>query len=148
MNAIASVLKILKENSNVLITEFQKEVTFDSYLTKILYIQSTLNQSGKLNILRTDSNQQPTNPRETSIRKHARRLLHEMDPESEDDDDKPSKKSKLLKRDMPWFSESDDSSIFYSDPSCKQPVGYSEPTTKTYLKPNFLSKSLQTPPPA
>jgi hypothetical protein len=103
MNAIASVLKILGENSNVSITESQKEVTFDSYLTEILSIQSTLDQSGKLNVSRTDSNRQPTGPRETSIRKHARRSPHEMDPESEDDDDKPSKKSKLLKSDMPWL---------------------------------------------
>jgi hypothetical protein len=120
MNAITSVLKILRENSNVSITESQKEVSVDSYLTKILSIQSTLNQSGKLDVLRTDSNQQATDPREISIRKHARRPPHETDPESEDDDDKPSKKLKLLKRDMPWFSKSDDSSIFYSNPSCKK----------------------------
>ena len=43
-DAIASILRILGENSDVTLTRAQKEAMFDSYLTEILSIQSTFDE--------------------------------------------------------------------------------------------------------
>ena len=48
MNTITSILTILGKDTNVSITQSQKEVTFDPYLTYILSIQSTLNKSREI----------------------------------------------------------------------------------------------------
>ena len=44
-SAIASILRIIGEDSNVTLTESQKESTFDSYLTEILAIQSSFDEN-------------------------------------------------------------------------------------------------------
>jgi hypothetical protein len=40
--------------------------------------------------------------------------------QSDNDDDRPSKRQKLQETDMPWFNRSDDSTFTYCDPSCKE----------------------------
>ena len=69
MNMITSILGILEENTHVSITQSQKEVTFDSYLTKILSIQSTLNGSRDPDTSRSEHIQLLTNLSETNDRR-------------------------------------------------------------------------------
>ena len=42
---ISTILRILRENADVEITQSQKDATFNSYLTEILSIQSSFNES-------------------------------------------------------------------------------------------------------
>ena len=53
MSTIASMLGILKDNSIISISQIQKEVTFDSYLTEISYIYSTLKEPNRNNTVQT-----------------------------------------------------------------------------------------------
>ena len=53
IDAIASVLRILGENIDVTLMQPQKEAVFDSYLTEILSIQSTFDESGRAGVSRS-----------------------------------------------------------------------------------------------
>ena len=119
-STITSILGILGEDSDVSITQSQKEATFDSYLTKILSIQSTFEESNGIDVPRAERSQHLTIPGKVSPKRNFRKQRDIADPESDNDDDKPTKKQKLLESDMPWTSESDDSSVTYSDPNCKE----------------------------
>ena len=120
MNTITSILAILRENTNVLITQSQKEATFDSYLTEILSIQSTLDESREISTPDIPNIQLTTDPNEISANRNAKNLHDSIEPESDNDEDKPSKKQKLLEHDMPWFTKPDESTIDYCNPSCKE----------------------------
>ena len=119
-NAISSILRVLGANSDVSLSQPQKEATFDSYLTEILSIQSTLDESGGTSATRTDSQETPDTPVEVSHKRRVERGEKAREDESEDEGDKPSKKPKLDESDMPWFTSSLDSSSDHTDPSCKE----------------------------
>jgi hypothetical protein len=119
-NTITSVLWILGEDVNVVITEFQKEATFDSYLTEILSIQSSFDKSRDPNSSTTKHLLPPTNSSETIIKRNPKNSQLISNPESDDKDDRSTKKQKLLETDMPWFTESNNSPFNDSDPSCKE----------------------------
>ena len=102
--AISSILRILGENVDVEITQSQKDLTFDSYLTEILSIQSTLNETNA-----THPGESTGESNQVSSLKQSkgttRRTRDETESEGEEDDDnKSSKKQRLLESDMPWFS--------------------------------------------
>lgn len=107
--AISSIIRLLGENSDVEVTQTQREATFDSYLTEILSIQSIRDNSAHL------ENQDDIAPTETTasgsgkVKQSSRRNRGNGDSDSEDEESKPIKKQKLLESDMPWFVPSDNS---------------------------------------
>ena len=103
MNTIASILEILEENTHVSITQSQKEATFDSYLTKILSIQSTLDKSRDSDTSGSEHIQFPTNSSKTNDGRIFKKPQEVIIPDSDDNEDKLNKKQKLLENDMPWF---------------------------------------------
>jgi hypothetical protein len=119
-NTITTILAILGEDSNVLLTQSQKEATSDSYPTKIISIQTTLNNSRELDPLNARITYPSTSFIETSAKRNPKNPRDDTEPQSDDDDDKPSKKQRLRENDMPWFSQSDDSTFAYCNPSCKE----------------------------
>jgi hypothetical protein len=120
MNVISSIIQILGENPHVALTSTQKESTFDSYLTEILAIQFLFDESNDIGIEKpTVSEQLPVSPIITT-NKSSWRTHDDIESDSEDDSDKPTKKPKLLESDMPWYSPTDDSQVGNSDPSCKE----------------------------
>jgi hypothetical protein len=117
--ALASILRVLGENSDVEVTQSQKESTFDSYLTEILAIQSARDHS-RVPANPDDEPAQPFDvpapghkPRGRSFRESG------VESDSDDGDDKPSKKPKLLESDMPWFIPSEEAIVSHSNPSCQ-----------------------------
>lgn len=68
MSTIASILGILKDNSIISISQSQKEVTFDSYLTEISYIYSTLKEPNRNNTVETGLPLPPINFNKTNIK--------------------------------------------------------------------------------
>ena len=115
---IASILRILEEVSDVEITQSQKDSTFDSYLTEILAIESArenLQNVGPANEHpTTESINQSSNRSKQITRNHK----ESVGSDSDDEEDKPAKKPKLLESDMPWYESPDVSSTNRSDPSC------------------------------
>ena len=96
MNMITSILGILEDNTNVSISQSQKEATFNSYLTEILSIQSTFNDSRGPDPSGTEPIQPPIKSGEVDARRTSKRSWDVENPVSDDKDDKPSKKQKLL----------------------------------------------------
>jgi hypothetical protein len=119
-NVISSILRILGENTHVSISESQKEATFDSYLTEIISIQSTFDESGKLRDPELEHQEENTTPNENISKRKVKKTKESGELESDNEDDKPSKKQKLLESDMPWFIESDDSSPDSGNPNCQE----------------------------
>jgi hypothetical protein len=123
-DAIASVLRILGENSDVTLTRSQKEAAFDSYLTEILSIQSAFDKSpGRASGARVESvNQRPHEANLVDTRPASRKARGSTEPESDDEDDKPAKRQKLLESDMPWYSDPCIAPPIsrYSHPSCEE----------------------------
>ena len=68
MSTIASILGILKDNSIISISQSQKKVTFDSYLTEIFYIYSTLKEPNRNNTVETGLPLPPVNFNKTNIK--------------------------------------------------------------------------------
>jgi hypothetical protein len=103
-----------------MITQSQKEATFDSYLAEILSIQSSLDESREPNVPGPKHIQHSTESNNIQARKNLKRSQDDKDPKSDNDKDKPTKKPKLLDSDMPWFTQSGIPSTIYSNPSCKK----------------------------
>jgi hypothetical protein len=119
-NTITTILAILGKDSNVLLTQSQKEATFDSYLTKIISIQPTLDNSRELDPSNAWITCSSTSFIETSTKRNPKNPHNDTKPQSDDDDDKPSKNQRLWETDIPWFSQSDNSIFTYCNPSCKE----------------------------
>jgi hypothetical protein len=113
-DAVSSVIRILGENTNVTLTQSQKETTLDSYLTEILSIHTNLDESG----IPIESPVEPAIRDDNPSKKGPRRNHDNSESDSEDDDDKPSKKRKLHESDMPWFTST--STTSNSNPSCQE----------------------------
>ena len=118
--AIASVIRILGENTYVSITESQKEATFDSYLTEILSIQSNLDNSVEN---AEPSSIRPQTP--SSLEAEGKKGKNKADrddesSESDDEDERVSKRQKLVESDMPWHVSTESSISTTSHPSCQE----------------------------
>ena len=134
---IASVIRALEENTDVTLTPSQKDATFDSYLTEILAIQSSLDES------RVPPNE------ETSLRPSLspgnRRDHDEIDSGAESDSGSPSKRLKLVESDMPWFVPDGDTSRDSSNASCMETCRLLRAFNRDVAKAKFLIKIDQTP---
>ena len=143
-DAISAVLRILGTDSDVSITQQQKDSTFDSYLTEILSIQSSFDESGGIGP--TEANQQE--PTDSSFRKRGvSRNKGADEPDSDDDEDKPSKKQRLLESDMPWFTATGDSSFEDVHPSCKETCRLLRAYNRDISKAKFFVKIAPNSPP-
>ena len=120
MNTIISILTIAGEDTDVPITQSQKKVNFNSYLTKILSIQSTLDKSRRIITSGIPDIQSSTDPGKTSTKRNPKNPHNDAKPESDDNEDKSSRKQRLLERNMPWFTKFNESIFDYCDPSCKE----------------------------
>ena len=124
MVALASIIRILEVNIDVQVTQSQKESTFDSYLTEILVIESSRDNDQDVNRTVNDTTLQPIDQStiKPRVKQRARDFKESTGSDSEPDDDerKPSKKSKLLESDMPWYEPSPDFSSQHSNPSCEK----------------------------
>ena len=116
-------------------------MTFNSYLTEILAIQSSLDETNGTRKLK-ETSAEPNQPRKTGVGKHGtQQSRKEGECESEDDEDSASKKPCLDESEMPWFSSSDKQTITFRNPSCEETC---EPTTEMSQKLSSSSKSHQT----
>ena len=117
--AVASILRIIGENVDVSLTQSQRDEAFDSYLTEILAAPSTRDNSGQPESSgpRSGDKQEPSGP---SASHSGTRKNRDSADSDYDDDDKPSKKQHLLESDMPWYTETGESSSSYSNPSCQE----------------------------
>ena len=120
MEAILSVLRVIREDSNVLLTQPQRESYFDSYLMEILSIQSGRDESGgpESSGPRPGESQPLSNSPASSPSTHKTRPPSGS--ESDNNEDKLSKKQRLLESDMPWYEGTGDSPFSHSNPSCKE----------------------------
>ena len=118
--AVAAILRVIGENVDVSLTQSQREEAFDSYLTEILSAPPTQDNSGQPESSgpRPGDRQGPSGSSNTSSAAKKNRNVPESG--SDDEDDKPSKKQRLLESDMPWYSETGESTGSYSHPSCEE----------------------------
>ena len=140
MAMISSILWTLRENPNVQITESQKETTFDSYLTEILAIQSSLDKTNRTRELE-ETSAKPNQPRKTGVGKHGtQQSRKEGESESEDDKDSAPKKPCLDESEMPWFSSSDEQTVTPRNPSCKETCRLLQAYNQDVSKAKFFIK--------
>ena len=132
--SISSIIRILGENSNVSLSESQKETTFDSYLTEILAIQSSKEELGG-----TQNPDEPANTDSPNTKTGDRRPSDSPESGEEDEDDRPSKKQRLLESDMPWYTPNV-SSTHYSNPSCEETCRLLRAYNKDITKAKFFIK--------
>ena len=145
--AISSVLCVVREDSDVSLTQPQRESDFNSYLTEILSIQSGRDESGgpessgpRPGESQPLSNSPASSPSTCKTRPPS-------GSESDDNEDKPSKKQRLLESDMPWYEGTGDLPVSHSNPSCEETCrllrAYNRDITKAkfYVKiaPNSLT---------
>ena len=93
---------------------------FDSYLTEILAIQSSLDETSGTREPEEVS-LGPIQPHKPVNAKH--RTCHSRkdgESDSEDNEESSSKRPWLDKSNMPWFSSSDEPTIASQNPSCKE----------------------------
>src|ERR1700678_2981868 len=129
---ISSVIRILGENTNIAITQSQKEATFDSYLTEILAIQSSLDESRV-----PPSGEPPTN---TTLTPGNRREHDDIVSDTESDGGHPSKRLKLIESEMPWFVPEGQTSGNSSCASCQETCRLLRAYNRDISKAKFLVK--------
>ena len=140
--AVSSVLRILGENSNVTLTQSQKESTFDSYLTEILAIQSSFDEVRDPE----ESSSDPATQPQTSVADGAlptqgvRKDREQVDSGDESDGGSRSKRQKLIESDMPWYSRSSGSLASVSNPSCEETRRLLRAYNRDVSKAKFLIK--------
>ena len=118
--AVAAVLRIIGENADVSFAQSQREATFDSYLTEILSSPSSHDAPGgpESSGLRSGDQREPSGT--SASVPSTRKTRDSSEPGSDDEDDKPSKKQRLLESDMPWYTGTGETSGSYSNPSCEE----------------------------
>jgi hypothetical protein len=139
-DAVSSILNILQENTDVSLSQSQREATFDPYLTEILSIQSTFDESRGPETTGTRPNHDHSSSDPSNLAPAVRRSRDPQDSESDDDDEKPVKKQRLLESDMPWYTESGETSLSYSNPSCKKTCGLLRAYNQDISKAKFFIK--------
>jgi Zinc knuckle len=116
---ISTILQILGDDSSISLTQSQKETTFDSYLTEILSIQSTVDESGP-------SGQGVQHIRQSSdsgenLSSHGHRSVPESDgTDDEDEGETRAKRRKLRESDVPWYKGPSAASFDFVNPSCEE----------------------------
>ena len=118
--AISSILRILGENVDVPFAQSQREAAFDSYLTEILSVPSTRDDPGRPESSGLAPGDQQGTPDSSVPLSSPRKSRDTPEPGSDDDDDKPSKRQRLLESDMPWYTGTVEPATLYSNPSCQE----------------------------
>ena len=140
--AISSVLRILGENSNVSLTQSQKESTFDSYLTEILAIQSTFDEVRDPEEPNPVSTSQPQMSATDEIlpSQGVRKDRKPVDSGDESDGGSRSKRQKLIESEMPWYSKPSISVASIGNPSCEETRRLLRAYNRDVSKAKFLIK--------
>jgi hypothetical protein len=140
--AISSVLRILGEDSNVSLSQSQKDSTFDSYLSEILAIQSSFDESKDPEEVGTDPSEplQSTPARASLPTQGLRKVRDPNDSGDESDGDKRQKRQKLIESDMPWYTKSSGSSSSSGNPSCEETRRLLRAYNRDVSKAKFLIK--------
>ena len=140
--AISSVLRILGEDSNVSLTQSQKDSTFDSYLTEILSIQSSFDEPRGPEVSSAESSGPPqTAPTDGSLPSQGlRKDREENDSEDESDGGQRPKRQKLVESDMPWYTKPSSSSSGFGNPSCEETRRLLRAFNRDIAKAKFLIK--------
>ena len=145
--AISGILRVLREDTNVSLTQPQREAAFDSYLTEFLSIQSHLDEAGGAG----PAESSPITGQESSLSAvpipTSRKAREAPESKSDDDEDKPHKKQRLLESDMPWYTGSGDSPTGYSDPSCEETCRLLRAYNRDISKAKFFVKIAPKSPP-
>ena len=140
--AISSVLRILGEDSNVSLTQSQKDSTFDSYLTEILSIQSSFDEPKDSEDPNSDPSGSPQSaaadgsPPTQGLRKER----EANDSGDESDGDKRPKRQKLVESDMPWYTKPTSFSSGSGNPSCEETRRLLRAFNRDIAKAKFLIK--------
>ena len=127
---ISSIIRILGDNTDVTITQSQKEATFDSYLTEILAIQSAVDES------RIPPNDEASKEPPFPLRN--RRDHDDLDSETGSDSGSPSKRLKLNESDMPWFVPDGENLGNTSSASCQETCRLLRAFNRDVSKAKFL----------
>ena len=116
--AISSILRILGENANVTLTQSQKESTFDSYLTEILAIQSSFDESKEPEEPTSEPSDQAQASTSVEPSQGLRKAREAIDSDDDSEGNKRPKRQKLVESDMPWYRKP--SHVASSNPSCSE----------------------------
>ena len=130
-DAVAQVLGILGKDTTFPYSKPQKEATFGSYLTEILSIQSTFDRMDT-----NGGNEEAPSNFESGNKKR----MSGPDSDSEDEDDKSHKRTKLLESDMPWFVDPGQSTTRSSNPSCQETCRLLRAYNRDIAKAKFFVK--------
>ena len=137
---ISTLLRSLGEITDVSFTQSQREAAFDTYLAEILSVQTAPEESCNSGGTESQSNDLSGTPNESGSISPARKTRDAPELESDDEDDKPSKKQKLLESDMPWYTEPSGSSSIYSNPSCEETCRLLRAYNRDISKAKFYAK--------
>ena len=116
---VSSILRILGEDTDVSLTQSQKETTFDSYLMEILSIQTTLDESRPTG-LGIQHISQPSNTGRDLSSQGIRRNPEPDGSDDEDEGDSRSKRRRLEESDMPWYTDPAIPTFDVGNPSCEE----------------------------
>ena len=112
VEAVSCIVQMLQENTDVSITDEQKDMALNAYLAELSSITIHPDSSDFQN----NQECQPISPNKQ------RSVRWAPEPDSSDDkvDNKSSKKQKLLESDMPWFVEDEQPLQASLHPSCNE----------------------------
>ena len=117
MSTIASILGILKDNFIISISQSQKEVTFESYLTEISYIYSTLKEPNSNN---TGLPPPPINFNKTNIKSNPKIIGGMQKLTLMTTMTNLTRNQNFFESGMPCFNETNIATYILDDPICKE----------------------------
>lgn len=118
--AISTILQILRENVDVALTQSQKDLTLESYLTEILSIQSSFDETEATRAANDHSPGEAPNLFPLGTKRGPRKSHQTDESDDEEEDSKSSKRPRLLESDMPWYTSTNDAPSPHSNPSCEE----------------------------
>ena len=117
--AITTIGRILEGGDNFQLTQSQKDTTFDSCLTEILSIQSSIDETSN-----TAGNQGTQNVVLSATggvsSQHIGKVWELDPPDSDTEDDRSAKRQKLSESNMPWFVKLAEPDSGVSHASCEE----------------------------
>ena len=118
MSTIASILGILKDNSIISISQSQKEVTFDSYLTEIFYIYSTIKEPNRNNTAETGLPLPPINFNKTNIKSNPKIIWGMQKLTLITTTTNLTRKQNFFESGMPCFNETNIATYIFNEETC------------------------------
>ena len=125
-----------------MLTQSQKDSTFDSYLSEILSIQASFDEPKEPGNSNSDpSGLHQSSPAEDTLPTQGLRKDREpIDSGDESDGDRRTKWQKLVELDMPWYTKPTESSSVTSNPSCQETRRLLRAFNRDVAKAKFLVK--------